>query len=71
MPKPVCETAYTRARVLLVIFHYYMLQNKQSNRDIIQYDVGGCVLCIPNDVEYLDKERRYKNSTKGVILLFN
>ena len=24
--------AYTHANVLLVIFHYYMLQNKQSNR---------------------------------------
>ena len=24
--------AYTHAIVVLVIFHYYMLQNKQSNR---------------------------------------
>ena len=24
--------AYTHASVVLVIFHYYMLQNKQSNR---------------------------------------
>ena len=24
--------AYTHANVLLVIFHYYMLQNKQSDR---------------------------------------
>ena len=36
----------------------------------MQYDVGGCVICISYEVEYLDKERSYKNSTKEVILLF-
>ena len=37
----------------------------------MQYDVGGCVICISYQVEYLDKERSYKNSTKEVILLFH
>ena len=43
---------YTHASVVLVIFHYYMRQNEQSNTYIIQYDVGGCVICISNKVEY-------------------
>ena len=34
----------------------------------IQYDISGCVICISNKVEYLDKEESYKNSTKEVIL---
>ena len=65
--------AYTHASVVLVIFHYHMLQNKQSDRHSyihIQYDVGGCVLCISNKVEYLNKEEKYKNSTKEVTLQF-
>ena len=33
----------------------------------IQYDVGGCVICISNKVEYLDKEGNYINSTKEVV----
>ena len=37
---------------------------------IIQFGVGGCVISISYKVECLDKERRYKNSTKEVILLF-
>ena len=36
----------------------------------MQYDVGGCVICISYKVEYFDKKRSYKNSTKEVILLF-
>ena len=28
----------------------------------------GCVLCISNKVEYLDKKKSYKNSTKEVTL---
>ena len=45
-----------------------MLQNKQSNRyTIIQYDVGGCVICMSNKVEYLYKEGSYINSTKKVV----
>ena len=54
--------AYTHASVILVIFHYHMLQNKQSNRLVTlikQYDFGGCVICMCNKVEYLDKERRF------------
>ena len=35
--------------------HYYMLQNKQSHRHIIQYDVSGCIICTSNKLEYLDK----------------
>ena len=34
---------------------------------IIQYDVSGCVICISNKVEYLDKEGGYINSTKEVV----
>ena len=54
----------------LVIFHYYMLQNKQSNRYLLQYDVGDCAICISNKVEYLDKEGSYINSTKEVVQSF-
>ena len=46
---------YTHASVVLVIFHYYLLQNKQSNRYIIQYDVTGCVIVKSNKTEYLQK----------------
>ena len=38
---------------------------------IIRYDVGGCAICISNEVEYLDKEWSYINSTKEVALRFN
>ena len=34
---------------------------------IIQYDVGGSVICISNKVEYLDKEESYVNSSKEVV----
>ena len=34
---------------------------------IIQYDVGGCVICISSKVEYLDKEGSYINSAKEVV----
>ena len=63
------NTAYTHASVVLVIFHYYMLQNKQSNR----YSLYGMtsavvhVICISSKVEYFDKERSYINSTKEVV----
>ena len=29
------NTAYTHASVVLVIFHHYMLQNRQSNRHLL------------------------------------
>ena len=41
-----------------------MLHNKQSDRHSL---CGGCVICISNKVEYLDKEESYKNSTKEVV----
>ena len=34
----------------------------------MHYDVTSCVICILNNVEYLEKEGSYKNSTKGVTL---
>ena len=66
------KIAYKRASLVLVIFHYFMLQNKLSNLTVImiQYDVGGCVIGISYKVEYLAKERSSKNSTKEVILFF-
>ena len=39
----------------------------------MHYDVTmftSCVICILNNVGYLEKERSYKNSTKEVTLLF-
>ena len=57
--------AYTHASVVLVIFLYYILQNKQSNRYSLH--VGGCAICLSNKVEYLDKEESYINSTKEVV----
>ena len=60
--------AYTHASVILVIFHYYMLQNKQFNSHIIQHDVGGCVICIFYKAEYLDKE--WSSTTKEVMLFY-
>ena len=42
---PVITPKYIHVSVVLVIFHYYMLKNKQSNsHSIIQYDVGVVVL---------------------------
>ena len=58
--------AYTHANVVLVIFYYYMLQNKQWIL-IMQNDVGVCVICIFNKVEYLDKKGSYINSTKEIL----
>ena len=36
----------------------------------MHYDVTSCVICISNDLEYLEKEGSYKNSSKIVILIF-
>ena len=58
-----------RSSVILVILHHYMLRNKQSHSHS-SYEVDGCVICISNKVECLDKGRSYKNSTREVILLF-
>ena len=59
--------ACTHASVVLVILYHYMLRNEQSLSHIIQYDVGGCVISMSNNVEYFDKEGSYKNSSKEVI----
>ena len=49
------------ANVVFVIFDYYMLQNKQSNRhSLSEYDVVGCDIYISYKLEFLDKERSYK-----------
>ena len=63
---------YTHASVVSVIFHYCMLQNKQSNRYSLYSMtlVVGCVICISNKGEYLDKECSYINSTKEVVSSF-
>ena len=58
--------AYTHANVVLVIYDYYMLQNKQWIL-IMQNDVGVCVICIFNKVAYLDKKGSYINSTKEIL----
>ena len=63
--------AYTHTSVVLVIYILiYMLQNKQSDRHSLysMTSIDGCVVCISNKVEYLDKEENYKNSTKEVTL---
>ena len=62
--------AYTHVSVILVIFYYYMLQNKQSNSRSLYSMTSVVVFCISYKVEYLDKKRSNKNSTKEVILLF-
>ena len=57
--------AYTHASIVLVIFHYYMLQNKQSNSNSL-YSMMSVVVLF----EYLDKEGSYINSTKEVVQSF-
>ena len=65
------NVACTHGSAVLVVLHYYMLRNRQSQShlSIIQHDVGGCVMCISNKAEYPDNERSYKNSTKEAKLL--
>ena len=54
---------YPHTSAVSVIFYCYMLQNKQSHRPLVmQCDVTRCVICISNNVEYLDKEEGHKNS---------
>ena len=36
----------------------------------MHHDVTSCVICLSNEVEYLEKEGSYKNSAKEVTLLF-
>ena len=61
--------AYTHASVVLVIFHYYMLQTKESNGYSL-YGMTSVVVLFAypiKSIEYLDKERSYINSTKEVV----
>ena len=59
--------AYTRASVFLVIFHYYMLQNKQSNRYSL-YSITSVVVLFAYPIRIIiDKEGSYINSTKEVL----
>ncbi len=37
----------------------------------MHHDVTSCVICISNEVEYLEKEASYKNSTKEVIVILS
>ena len=57
---------YTHASVGLIIFHYYVLPNKQSNRCSL-YGMTSVVVLFAYPVEYLDKEGSYINSTKKVV----
>ena len=41
--------AYTHASVVLVIFHYYMLQNKQSNRYSL-YSMTSVVVLLASEM---------------------
>ena len=54
-------------------FHYHMLQNKQSNSHSL-YSMTSvvvtCVICISCKVDYLHKERSYKNSTREAMLFY-
>ena len=43
------NVAYTHASVVLVIFHYYMLQNKQSNR--YSYSMTSVVVLFPYPIK--------------------
>ena len=60
--------AYTHASVVLAMFHYYMLQNRQSNGYSLYSKTSVVVLfAYPSKVEYLDKEESYINTTKEVV----
>ena len=37
---------------------------------IMQCDATSCIICITNELEYLDNEKSYKNSAKEVTLYF-
>ena len=46
------------ASEVLVIFSSYFPETSDLIDIIMHYDVGGCVICISNIVEYLEKELR-------------
>ena len=60
--------AYTHASIVLVIFHYYMLQNKQSNSNSL-YSMTSVVVLFAYQIKLnnLDKDGSYINSTKEVV----
>ena len=60
--------ACTHASVVLVIFHYYMRQNEQSNRYSL-YSMTSVAVLFAYPIKlniYLDKEGSYINSAKVV-----
>ena len=48
----------------------YATKKATSDRLMMHYDVTSCVICISNNVEYLEKKGSYKNSAKEVALSF-
>ena len=60
--------AYTHASIVLVNFHYYMLQNKQSNSNSL-YSMTSVVVLFEYQIKLnsLDKDGSYINSTKEVV----
>ena len=57
--------------IFIVRFYCYMLWNEQCHRDsLMHYDVVSYVICTSHNVEYLEKEGSYKNSSKVVTLSF-
>ena len=62
--------AYTHGSVVLVVLHYYMLRNKQSQSHALHSMTSVVVLCAYRIKFNISKnERSYKNSTKEVKLL--
>ena len=60
--------AYTHASVVLVIFHYHMLQSKQSNRHSL-YSMTSVVVFFAYPIKFNILTRKsYKNSTKEITL---
>ena len=50
--------------------YFILLQNKQSHRHSLRSDTTRCIICISNNIEYLDKKHSYRTSTKEVLLIF-
>ena len=64
--------AYTHASVVLVIFHYYMRQNKQSNRHSLYSMTSVVVLfAYPIKLNILTKKRVTKIQPKKLHYNFN
>ena len=64
--------AYTHASVVLVTFHYYMLQNKQSNRYSLYSKTSVVVLfAYPIKVNISTRNRVTKILPKKLHYIFN